>query len=582
MAASPYPSPEDWRDIWIYMILVDRFNNPAAPPAGGVPWDQPYPGGYRGGTLGGVEAKLDYLQRLGAKAIWLSPVLKNCSYLQTYHGYGIQDFTEVEPRFTADPVATRANPDLGRQELRSLVDAAHVHGIYVILDIVLNHTGDVFAYPGGAATAAFSLVPYPIEWRDAQGNPHPEWPQPPPNPAPDAVVWPAALQHSEYFTRQGMAQDTVGDFYDLKQLNTVYQDGDRFPVRDALITAYAEIIRTFDIDGFRVDTLKYLAGNTPLVFGNAMREVALTLGKRNFFTFGEVYDSEDTISRFIGRPTSTPGDDPSVIGIDAALDYPLFYVLPGVAKGLAPPSNLSDMYSHRIAVQDGLLSSHGEASRYYVSFLDNHDQPNRFYYDDGKGTYDGQVPLGLALLFFSPGIPCVYYGTEAGLHGSGGNESVREALWGDPNAFELTNLPFTQAIQQLTAVRDANPALRYGRHYIRPISGDGQGFGTGVWPDGVVALSRILYDTEALVVANTNPNGPWNGYIIVDRDINPPGSTLSALWPAGASNLPVSQRTNVTVAEPDGSTGTGPLSVVTVQLAPMQTLVATSTPSAGF
>lgn len=69
-----------------------------------------------------------------------------------------------------------------------------------------------------------------------------------------------------------------------------------------------------------------------------MREVALTLGKRNFFTFGEVYDSEDTISRFIGRLTSMPGDDPSVIGIDAALDYPLFYVLPGVAKGLIPPS----------------------------------------------------------------------------------------------------------------------------------------------------------------------------------------------------------------------------------------------------
>ena len=144
------------------------------------------------------------------------------------------------------------------------------------------------------------------------------------------------------------------------------------------------------------------------------------------------------------------------------------------------------------------------------------------------------------------------------------------------------NLPFTRAIQQLTAVRDANPALRYGRHYIRPVSGDGQSFGTGVWQDGVVALSRILYDTEALVVANTNPNSPWNGYVIVDRDINPSGSTLSALWPAGAPNLPVSQPTNVTVAEPDGSTGTGLLSVVEIQLAPMQTLVATSAPTAGF
>lgn len=191
------------------------------------------------------------------------------------------------------------------------------------------------------------------------------------------------------------------------------------------------------------------------------------------------------------------------------------------------------------------------------------------------------MPLALALLFFSPGIPCVYYGTEAGLHGSGGNESVREALWGDPNAFN-SNLPFAQAIQQLAAVRDANPTLRYGRHYIRPISGDGHSFGTGVWQDGVAALSRILYDTEALVVANTNPTASWNGYVIVDRDINPSGSTLTALWPAGAPNLPVSELANAIVAEPNGSTGSGPLSVVNVELAPMQTLVVNSAPAAGF
>ena len=146
----------------------------------------------------------------------------------------------------------------------------------------------------------------------------------------------------------------------------------------------------------------------------------------------------------------------------------------------------------------------------------------------------------------------------------------------------MNDLPFATAIQEITAVRDANPALRYGRHYVRPISGDGHSFGTGVWKGGVVALSRILYDTEALVVVNTSPTVPWNGYIIVDRDINPSGSALTGLWPSGAPNLPVTELANVTVAEPDGSTGSGPLSVVQVQLAPMETLVVTSAPSAGF
>jgi glycosidase len=236
------------------------------------------------------------------------------------------------------------------------------------------------------------------------------------------------------------------------------------------------------------------------------------------------------------------------------------------------------MYAHRRSVQDGLLSSHGEASRYYVSFLDNHDQPQRYYYHDAHGTYDTQVPLALALLFFLPGVPCLYYGTEAGLHGSGSNESVREALWGKPGAFDLTH-PFAQAIQQLSAVRDSTPALRYGRHYLRPVSGDGHTFGIGDWQAGVVAFSRILAGTEVLVIANTNPGGSWLGYVIVDRDLSPEGSRLNLLWshPAGAANsLTVAAASDVRVGEPDGSTGYGPLSVVEVELAPMQVAVLAS------
>jgi len=44
-----------------------------------------------------------YLQRLGVGAIWLSPVLQNCQGQDgTYHGYGIQHFLAVDPRFASD------------------------------------------------------------------------------------------------------------------------------------------------------------------------------------------------------------------------------------------------------------------------------------------------------------------------------------------------------------------------------------------------------------------------------------------------------------------------------------------------
>ncbi|MHC5830526.1 MAG: alpha-amylase family glycosyl hydrolase, partial [Nostoc sp.] len=93
------PSPEDWRDHWIYFLMVDRFNNPASAPKH-LPYNEKF-GGFQGGTIEGVRQKLDYLKELGVGAIWFTPVLKNCQFLNgkpndgTYHGYGIQDFLHI-------------------------------------------------------------------------------------------------------------------------------------------------------------------------------------------------------------------------------------------------------------------------------------------------------------------------------------------------------------------------------------------------------------------------------------------------------------------------------------------------------
>ena len=67
-------------------------------------------------------------------AIWVSPVFKQVAFKETYHGYGIQNFLDVDPRFGT------------REDLKDLVRTAHEHGLRIVLDIILNHTGDVFAY----------------------------------------------------------------------------------------------------------------------------------------------------------------------------------------------------------------------------------------------------------------------------------------------------------------------------------------------------------------------------------------------------------------------------------------------------
>jgi hypothetical protein len=126
---TPFPSPADWRDHWIYFLLIDRFNNPAAPPRH-LPFDGEH-GVFQGGTFAGVTAQLDYLRELGVGAIWLSPVAKNCPFEDTtYHGYGFQDFLAIEPRFASDPQAARRDPELAERELRELVDAAHARSLY--------------------------------------------------------------------------------------------------------------------------------------------------------------------------------------------------------------------------------------------------------------------------------------------------------------------------------------------------------------------------------------------------------------------------------------------------------------------
>ena len=111
-------------------------------------------------------------------------------------------------------------------------------------------------------------------------------------------------------------------------------------VQDALIAAYEYVIARFDPDGFRIDTLRYLKGDLPRQFGNAVREFAESIGKRNFFTFGEVLDNtaENDIARFIGRNTLDVTNQQHV-GVDAALDYPLFSALKPVVKGLAAPDD---------------------------------------------------------------------------------------------------------------------------------------------------------------------------------------------------------------------------------------------------
>jgi glycosidase len=545
----PFPSPSDWRDRWIYFLMLDRFANPQAPPKG--PWNQRFE--YRqGGTFKGVTAQLDYLRDLGVKVIWLSPILKNSrpNWQYAYTGYDTQDFLNIDERFGSE--GTRASAE---KDLMELITNAHARHMHIIIDMVINHAGRVFDYlyhgkivdqfvDRDVMNAPPGEEP-PIQWLDGYGIPRADWQdQIPPDAhlSPDDAVYPVDLQQKLFFRRRGAvvtydlpasAEAFVkGDFFQRRQMVVEYdatpssqadiraQYGSR-PVLNILTRAYQYIIAKFDIDGFRIDTVKHMEPSAVELFGNAIREFAQTIGKRNFFTFGEIYDNEETINRFVGRDSN----DVDGFGVDAALDYPLFFKLPDIARGWGDVAGLPQIFERRKEVEEGLISSHGEAGKYFVTFLDNHDQIRRF---NDPSTPQEQITMGLTILFCLQGIPAIYYGTEQGLTGtvdSAGkpdffnNESVREALWGKPNAFDKQHFLYGQ-IKALSKLRADQPALRFGRLYFRPISGNGRDFGDSSGAGGLVAFSRIVSEIEVLVVANTNALQRFDGLVLQERDLN--------------------------------------------------------------
>ena len=129
------PSPAAWEDQVLYFLLLDRFSegrerdgyrdNEGRPVRTGVtPLYRPEDsgqidydtwfragGGWQGGTLKGLRSKLGYLRRLGITALWISPVFRQVAFEPTYHGYGIQNFLDVDPHFgTRRSSATSSRP----------------------------------------------------------------------------------------------------------------------------------------------------------------------------------------------------------------------------------------------------------------------------------------------------------------------------------------------------------------------------------------------------------------------------------------------------------------------------------------
>ena len=131
-ANNSFISRTDFRDESIYFVMTTRFYN--GDPGNDVQcWDaQNYNVGdpaWRGDFKGLIE-KMDYIKALGFTAIWVTPIVENASGYD-YHGYHAHDFSKVDHRYESEGIS-----------FQQVIEEAHKRGMKVILDIVLNHTGN--------------------------------------------------------------------------------------------------------------------------------------------------------------------------------------------------------------------------------------------------------------------------------------------------------------------------------------------------------------------------------------------------------------------------------------------------------
>ncbi|HEY1663620.1 MAG TPA: alpha-amylase family glycosyl hydrolase [Verrucomicrobiae bacterium] len=457
-----------WQTQSIYQIVTDRFfdGDPSNDNADGN-YD---PAGHsgisvHGGDFKGMEEKLDYIKSLGATAIWISPVVLNAR--GEFHGYAGLDFYKVDPHW-----GTLA-------DLQHFVQAAHARGLLVIDDIVVNHGGDLI-YSTDPGYPHFKYPPdgYTMRFHD------PAKTFPPPfdlNAANPSIT--------NLFHNNGNVQNfndetqlALGSFSGLSDFKT-----ESPYVREQMIKIYEYWIKAAGFDAYRIDTAKHVEMGFWQQWCPAIHAYAASLGKTNFFMFGEVPDDFD---RRCGSYTGTMGGGP--FKMDAVLDYTLYFKINSLfAKA---DDNTREITGH----YDAVSANYDPASQnQLVTFLDNHDQ-RRFLSVPGSTT--DRLKVALAFLYTARGIPCLYYGTEQGFNGAKDPWDREDMFagqfeWGPSlgDNFNMTH-PLYQWVARLNNYRRLYPELQTGAQ-------------TNVWSDsdgpGLFAYTRRLGGEQALVVFNT-------------------------------------------------------------------------------
>ena len=437
----------DWRNATVYFMLTDRFNN--GDTTNDVNFDRNAPTEdlrrFKGGDIEGITKKIEdgYFDRLGIDVLWFSPVNEQIhgvvdegqSNTYGYHGYWIRDWTSMEPNFGTE------------DDLKELVRVAHSHGIRIMMDVVINHTGPVTeqdplwpadwvrtepqcTYQDYESTVFCTLVknlPDIITEQTIE------------------VEVPAALQ--EKWVQEGRLEKEMNEL-DAFFARTGFPRTPRYYI----IKWITDYIRKYGIDGFRVDTVKHteeevwadLAGEASLAFAEWKKNNNEAIQKdQEFFMLGETYNY------------GASGGKDFDFG-DRKVNYFDFGFNSLINFGFKGDANQS--YEELFSNYSALLNTGALSDVTVMNYISSHDDSYPFDLER-KRTYESATKLLL-----SPGQAQVYYGDEIArpliIEGAQGDVNLRGMMdWDDDEHSDLL-----QHWQKLGQFRHRHPAVGAGEH----------------------------------------------------------------------------------------------------------------------
>ena len=430
----------------IYFVIPDRYKNgdPSNDRLGGG-FDPRNTAFWHGGDLKGLTGScqpgdngLARIKSLGFTAVWVTPLVKQVPSTGAgagYHGYWGVDFLNVDPH-----LGTNA-------DLANFMTCAKKLNLKVILDIVVNHTGDVIKYNGQDAyiPASMATIKNPA-WLNDLSNYH--------NVGDMAHCW-------------GNGDCTkLGDFYGLDDLAT-----EKETVWRGWADVYGQWIKNYGFAGFRVDTAKHVDDQFFKNWQPLIQQTATAAGIPNFTIFGEVSEA----NAFNLMPYVRENK------IQTVLDFPFQESAVEYTSGYSDSSTLQELF-----LSDDYYTSPTSSASNLVTYLGNHDSGRAGFQINAKRINPSnqllpRVELGYALLYLSRGIPVVYYGDEVGMMGTGGDQMARQDMFatkvtnwrtepriaGKPigygNSFTVTaSNPIAKYLKVLAQVRKNNPGLANG------------------------------------------------------------------------------------------------------------------------